>query len=219
MFKAEGVSCLAHVGLLNLKSSATLAQEQRLSVIIPHEMGGQKRLLVTRFDVRLDDVTNPISQQTDQIQQRIKESQLSLQSVNERSERYKDFVDGIVLRDSDVQLRGEWRVEKLLADTIVVDGIDDSTVTFNQDIWTEGLDVVVEGLQRQMAQLAELVDSMAEALRSKKINNFLFLPHVWCNDTSETFGRFIAKNHRGSVSFYDLASYARLFQSTHDKLI
>ena len=160
---------MALAGLLSLKSSAALVQEQRLSVMFPHEMGLQNRLLVVKFDVRLNSVTNPISQQTEQIQQRIEESRQSLKAIAERSERYKDFTDGIVLHGGDVQLRGHWQVKQVVADSVVVDSVDDLDVTFNPDVWTEGLDVVVKDLQHQMAQLVELVDSVEEALRGNPL--------------------------------------------------
>ena len=136
--------------------------------MFPHELGLQKRILAVTFNVTLDSVANPITRQTGQIQQRIDESQLSLKAVAEQSEGYRDFIDGIVLSNSDVQLKGEWRVQQLVTDAIAVDSIDDRSVTFNQDIWSHGLDVVVKDLQHQMAHLVDLVDSVEEALRSRQ---------------------------------------------------
>ena len=166
-FVPSGVSCLAGVDGLNLKLSATLVQEGQLVVVFTHEIGAENRILLVKFGVHLQTVMNPISEYANEVNRRMEESEKSLEDFSVRSEQYKDFVEGVVLYDSDVLLKGSWQVEQLIVPAVSLNNLDDQNVTFNEDVWTDGLEIIVQDLENKLVELDELVLSIGEGLRGE----------------------------------------------------
>jgi len=128
-------------------------------------------VVLINIEAHLQPVPSPVIEQLSQIQEKVDSSESTARDLKVRSKEFSKVVEGIVLYDTDVRIGGSWKVETLVAPSVPVPSSDD--VDFNREIWMNGLDTIVQYLNKRVDELEKLIGDIENRLESILINKLV----------------------------------------------
>ena len=145
-----------------MNRATSISQDHQISLIIPNDGNA----LLLNIDAQLQPIPSPVIEQLAKIHDRLEASATAARAIDDRSNEFVEFAKGIVLYDTDVHLGGSWKAEALIVPSIPVESIDER-VQFNQNIWIPGMDVIVDDLDKKMAELESLITAVENRLNGE----------------------------------------------------
>lgn len=146
---------------LNFSSLTSVVLDQQLLIVVPTS---SKAWLMT-VDVHLEPMENPVARQLVGVQERLEVTAAAAGNANVRSKEFLEFSKGIVLYDSDVKLDGSWKTGTINVPEVLLENLDQSNIDFNKEIWIPGLDVIVDDIQKKVAELERMLDDIDNRLQ------------------------------------------------------
>lgn len=156
----KDASCLSGLGNLDLSSSVSFKRDHQVTWLLPIDGS----VVLINIEAHLQTVPSPVIEQLSKIQEKVESSESTARDMKARSKSFSKVVDGIVLYDTDVRIEGSWKVETLVAPSVPVPNSD--PVDFNRDIWMNGLDTIVQYLNRRVDELEKLIGDIENRLES-----------------------------------------------------
>lgn len=111
-------------------------------------------------DVHLEPVENPVARQLSGVLEHMETTASAARSASVKSREFLEFSKGVVLHNSDIKLEGSWVVGTVKVPEIPLGNLNESKVDFNPKMWIPGLDTIVNGIEKNMADLERLLDDI-----------------------------------------------------------
>lgn len=111
-------------------------------------------------DVHLEPVENPVARQLSGVLEHMETTASAARSASVKSREFLEFSKGVVLHNSDIKLEGSWVVGTVEVPEIPLGNLNQSKVDFNPKMWIPGLDTIVNGIEKNMADLERLLDDI-----------------------------------------------------------
>lgn len=111
-------------------------------------------------DVHLEPVENPVARQLSGVLEHMETTASAARSASVKSREFLEFSKGVVLHNSDIKLEGSWVVGTVEVPEIPLGNLNESKVDFNPKMWIPGLDTIVNGIEKNMADLERLLDDI-----------------------------------------------------------
>lgn len=111
-------------------------------------------------DVHLEPVENPVARQLSGVLEHMETTASAARSASVKSREFLEFSKGVVLHSSDIKLEGSWVVGTVEVPEIPLGNLNESKVDFNPKMWIPGLDTIVNGIEKNMADLERLLDDI-----------------------------------------------------------
>jgi hypothetical protein len=161
------IGCLTSIDNLDFSSLTSMILDQQLLLVISEGSVGW----IFTVDVHLEPVENPVARQLLGVQGRIDATTSAAEKAGAKSREFLEFSKGIVLYDSDVKLKGSWKVRTIEVPEVALEAINQTEVDFNPESWIPGLDVIVGDIQKKMTELERLLDDIDGRLQGKVIKH------------------------------------------------
>lgn len=146
---------------LNVSLLASFVVDQQLLIVVPMN----SKVWVIAVDVHLELLENPVARQLVRVQEHIEATLAAAQKVNARSNEFLEYSKGIVLYESDVKLEGSWKTGTVSVPEVLLENFNKTQVDFNPEIWIPGLDGIVEDIQKETAELQQMLDDIDSRLQ------------------------------------------------------
>lgn len=150
------------MGDLDLTSLTSVIINKQLLMVVS-DQSSQTWLLAV--NVHLDSVENPIARQLLEVKERMEATASAVENVAARSREYDEFAKGIVLYNSDVKVEGSWKIRTIEVPEVTLERLNQTKVDFNPEVWIPGLDVIVDDIQKKMAELERLLNHIDDRLQ------------------------------------------------------
>lgn len=141
---------------LDFSSVTSIILDQHLLLVISD---GSVAWLMT-VDVHLEPVENPVARQLSGVLEHMETTASAARSASVKSREFLEFSKGVVLHNSDIKLEGSWVVGTVEVPEIPLGNLNQSKVDFNPKMWIPGLDTIVNGIEKNMADLERLLDDI-----------------------------------------------------------
>lgn len=141
---------------LDFSSVTSIILDQHLLLVISD---GSVAWLMT-VDVHLEPVENPVARQLSGVLEHMETTASAARSASVKSREFLEFSKGVVLHSSDIKLEGSWVVGTVEVPEIPLGNLNESKVDFNPKMWIPGLDTIVNGIEKNMADLERLLDDI-----------------------------------------------------------
>lgn len=141
---------------LDFSSVTSIILDQHLLLVISD---GSVAWLMT-VDVHLEPVENPVARQLSGVLEHMETTASAARSASVKSREFLEFSKGVVLHSSDIKLEGSWVVGTVEVPEIPLGNLNQSKVDFNPKMWIPGLDTIVNGIEKNMADLERLLDDI-----------------------------------------------------------
>lgn len=141
---------------LDFSSVTSIILDQHLLLVISD---GSVAWLMT-VDVHLEPVENPVARQLSGVLEHMETTASAARSASVKSREFLEFSKGVVLHNSDIKLEGSWVVGTVEVPEIPLGNLNESKVDFNPKMWIPGLDTIVNGIEKNMADLERLLDDI-----------------------------------------------------------
>lgn len=164
--KPSDISCLSAMDNLDFSSVTSIILDQHLLLVISD---GSVAWLMT-VDVHLEPVENPVARQLNGVLEHMETTASAARSASVKSREFLEFSKGVVLHNSDIKLEGSWVVGTVEVPEIPLVNLNQSKVDFNPKMWIPGLDTIVNGIEKNMADLERLLDDIDGRLQGTILN-------------------------------------------------
>ena len=161
------IGCITAMENLDFSSLTSIILDQQLLLVISE---GSVAWILT-VDVHLEPVENPVARQLLRVQERIDATTSEADKAGAKSRELIEFSKGVVFYDSDIKLKGSWKVGTIEVPEVTLEKTNQAEVDFNPESWIPGLDVIVDDIQKKMTELEKLLDDIDVRLQGRMIQH------------------------------------------------